>query len=47
VDFLASFTADPKSVIPDATMPGYADALTPEQIRDIAAYLYSLKVEEP
>ena len=45
IGFLESFTSDPGSVLPGATMPAYKDSLTPEQIRDIAAYLYSLKGE--
>ncbi len=46
LNFLESFTRDPSSVLPGATMPAYKAVLTPEQIRDIAAYLYSLKGEE-
>jgi sulfur oxidation c-type cytochrome SoxX len=45
--FLEAFTANPDSVLPGATMPAYKDSLTPEQIKDIAAYLYSLKDETP
>jgi sulfur oxidation c-type cytochrome SoxX len=41
--FLEDFIRDPKAVLPGATMPSYKDSLTPEQIQDIAAYLYSLK----
>ena len=42
INFLEAFTIDPESVLPGATMPAYRDILTPEQIADIAAYLYSL-----
>lgn len=41
--FLEAFTTEPKSVIPGATMPAFRNILAPEQIRDIAAYLSSLK----
>lgn len=43
VAFLESFTSDPRSIVPGASMPAFHNVLTPEQIRDIAAYLYSLK----
>ncbi len=43
ITFLESYTADPGSVLPETTMPAYQGILTPEQIQDIAAYLYSLK----
>lgn len=45
INFLESFTTDPRSVLPGTTMPAYKDILTLEQIKDIAAYLYSLKDE--
>lgn len=45
MNFLEAFTADPKSVLPGATMPTFRDIFTPEQIKDIAAYLSSLKAE--
>lgn len=41
--FLEAFTIDPNSVLPGATMPAYRDILTTEQIKDIAAYLFSLR----
>ena len=41
--FIDAFTSDPASVLPGATMPGYKRILSPEEIADIAAYLYSLK----
>jgi len=47
MSFLEAFTNDPQSVLPGATMPTFRDVLTPEQIRDIAAYLSSLKGEAP
>ena len=46
INFLEAITSDAKSVLPGATMPAYRDVLSPEQIRDIAAYLSSLKGEE-
>ncbi len=45
VSFLDSFTADPEAVFPGTTMPTFKDILTPEQIKDIAAYLSSLRGE--
>lgn len=45
VSFLESFTADPKAVFPGTTMLTFKDMLTPEQIRDIAAYLSGLRGE--
>ncbi len=47
INFLEAFTTYPKSVLPGATMPAYHDVLTPEQVRDIASYLSSLRVEVP
>lgn len=41
VNFLSAFTADPKTVLPGATMPAYRDVLTEAQIDDVAAYLAS------
>lgn len=41
--FLANYVTDPRSVNPSATMPASRGVLTPAQISDIAAYLYSLK----
>ena len=41
--FLEPFISDPRSVVPDASMPAFHNVLTPEQIKDIAAYLSSLK----
>jgi sulfur oxidation c-type cytochrome SoxX len=41
VNFLAAFTANPKAVLPGATMPAYKDVLSEAQISDIAAYLAS------
>ncbi len=47
MSFIEAFTTDPKSVIPGATMPAFRDALTPDEIKDIAAYLSSLKAQTP
>lgn len=47
VNFLEAFTTDPKSVLPGATMPAYRNLLTPEQIKDIASYMASLKGTAP
>jgi ubiquinol-cytochrome c reductase cytochrome b subunit len=41
--FLEPFISDPRSVVPGASMPAFHNVLTPEQIKDIAAYLSSLK----
>jgi nitric oxide reductase subunit C len=41
--FLEAFTRNPSSVISGATMPGFERVLSDEEIRDIAAYMYSLK----
>ncbi|HEX7475757.1 MAG TPA: c-type cytochrome, partial [Dehalococcoidales bacterium] len=43
IDFLQSFVTDPRSVVPGTTMPAFNSILTPAQIKDIAAYLFSLK----
>ena len=43
VSFLEAFTRDPASVISGATMPGFKRTLSEAEIKDIAAYLYSLK----
>ena len=43
--FLEAYTRNPDSVLPNATMPAFEDKLSLEQIRDIAAYLYSQKSE--
>jgi ubiquinol-cytochrome c reductase cytochrome b subunit len=40
VDFIAAYIKDPVKINPDAAMSGYADQLTPEQIQDLARYLY-------
>jgi mono/diheme cytochrome c family protein len=45
VNFLAAFTADPKTVLPGATMPAYKDVLNEAQISDLAAYLASQQGE--
>ncbi|MDO8569119.1 MAG: c-type cytochrome [Dehalococcoidales bacterium] len=45
--FLESFIADPRSQVASATMPAFKDVLSPAQIHDIAAYLYSLKKPAP
>ncbi|MFC1917431.1 c-type cytochrome [Chloroflexota bacterium] len=45
INFLEGFTSNPGSVLPGASMPAYSNKLTPEQIRDIAAYLYSQQSE--
>jgi nitric oxide reductase subunit C len=47
IDFLQSFITDPPSVVPDATMPAFKNVLTSSQIKDIAAYLVSLKGQTP
>ena len=47
IDFLDSFITDSKSVNASSTMPAFKNILTPDQIRDIAAYLYSLKGATP
>ncbi len=47
IDFLQSFISDPRSVVPGASMPAFHNALTPAQIKDIAAYLFSLKGQTP
>jgi ubiquinol-cytochrome c reductase cytochrome b subunit len=47
ISFLESFTSDPRSVVPDASMPAFHNVLTPEQIADIAGYLSSLKEQPP
>ncbi|MFH1382900.1 MAG: c-type cytochrome [Chloroflexota bacterium] len=41
--FIEAFTTDPRSVIAGTTMPAFRGTLTPEQINDIAAYLFSQK----
>jgi mono/diheme cytochrome c family protein len=41
--FLEAFTSDPSSVMAGTTMPAFKGRLTPEQIRDIAAYLANQK----
>ncbi len=38
--YLAAYIKDPVKMNPDAAMGGYADQLTPEQILDLANYLY-------
>jgi len=43
IDFLQSFISDPTTVVQGATMPAFNRVLTPDQIKDIAAYLSSLK----
>jgi ubiquinol-cytochrome c reductase cytochrome b subunit len=43
INFLEPFISDPRSVVPDASMPAFHNVLTPEQIKDIASYLSSLK----
>jgi ubiquinol-cytochrome c reductase cytochrome b subunit len=43
ITFLEPFISNPRSVVPDASMPAFHNVLTPEQIKDIAAYLSSLK----
>ncbi len=43
VNFLAAFTADPKTVLPGATMPAYKDVMTKDEINDVAAFLASQK----
>ncbi len=43
ISFLDAFTTDPRSVISGTTMPAYRNVLTPEQIKDIAAYPSTLK----
>ncbi len=45
INFLESFTSDPKSVLPGTTMPAFKEKLSAEQIKDIAAYLYSQQSE--
>ncbi len=47
VTFLQAFIIDPKSVLPGATMPAYRKLLTQDQIKDLAAYLFSLKGGTP
>lgn len=47
VNFLDAFTTDSKSVMPGATMPAYRNVLTPEEIKDIAGYLASLRGKTP
>lgn len=47
VSFLQSFISDPQSVVPGATMPAFHSVLTPDQIKDIAAYLFSQKGPTP
>ncbi len=42
-NFIEAFTTDPAAVIPGATMPAFKKTLSPSQIADIAAYLYSQK----
>jgi mono/diheme cytochrome c family protein len=43
ISFLEAFTRDPGSVISGSTMPAFRRTLSEEEIRDIAAYMYSLK----
>ncbi|HUO57559.1 MAG TPA: cytochrome b N-terminal domain-containing protein [bacterium] len=38
--YIAAYTKDPLKLNPDAAMQGYADQLTPEEIQDLANYLY-------
>jgi ubiquinol-cytochrome c reductase cytochrome b subunit len=47
IGFLQSFISDPRSVVPGASMPAFHNALTSDQIKDIAAYLSSLKGQTP
>ncbi|MFH1646961.1 MAG: c-type cytochrome [Chloroflexota bacterium] len=47
VNFLESFTSDPKSVFAGSTMPAFKDIITSEQIKDIAAYLANQKGGAP
>jgi ubiquinol-cytochrome c reductase cytochrome b subunit len=47
VDFLQSFITDPRSVVPGTTMRAFGNVLTPNQIQDIAAYLFSQKGQTP
>ena len=43
INFLESFTSDPKTVFAGSTMPAFKDKLTQEQVHDIAAYLVNQK----
>ncbi len=43
IDFLESFITDPRSVVQGTTMPAFGTVLSPSEINDIAAYLFSLK----
>jgi ubiquinol-cytochrome c reductase cytochrome b subunit len=40
VDFISAYIKDPTKINPDAAMTGYSDQLTPDQIQDLARYLY-------
>lgn len=47
VEYMVAFIEDPRSVVAGATMPGFQDTLDEADIRDLAAYLYSFKGQEP
>jgi mono/diheme cytochrome c family protein len=39
-DYIAAYTKNPLQLNKDAAMPPFADQLTPQQITDLANYLY-------
>jgi len=43
IDFLQSFISDPEAIFPASTMPAFKTILNPQQISDLANYLYSIK----
>jgi mono/diheme cytochrome c family protein len=43
VEWLTKFISAPKSVKPDARMPGFADKIKDEDLKALAEYLASLK----
>lgn len=43
IGFLEAFSTDPRAVISGTTMPAFRNVLTPDQIKDIAAYLSTIK----
>lgn len=46
LDWLRLYTENPRGLLPSTKMPAFKDKLNPAQIKDLAAYLYSLKGEE-
>jgi nitric oxide reductase subunit C len=45
INFLQSFINDPKSVVAGTSMPAFHDTLNTDQIKEVAAYLFSLKAQ--